>query len=153
MTTGVQEQYAPTSRCFGCGPANARGLRIKSVEGGDGVLVAEFTPEEHHLAFDGVLNGGIVGTLLDCHANWTAAMALMREKKLEAPPCTVTAEYAVKLRKPTPLTRLTLRAQPSEVQGDRCVVDATLAHSDSVTASLRGVFVAVKPGHPAYHRW
>ena len=30
-------------------------------------------PEPHHLAFEGVLNGGICGALLDCHSNWTAA--------------------------------------------------------------------------------
>ena len=26
----VQEQYAPNSICFGCGPANEKGLQIKS---------------------------------------------------------------------------------------------------------------------------
>ena len=34
-------------------------------------------PEEHHQAFPGMINGGIIGTLLDCHGNWTAAIALM----------------------------------------------------------------------------
>jgi hypothetical protein len=38
--------------------------------------VAEFRPELHHEAFPGVLNGGIIGALLDCHSNWTAAWAL-----------------------------------------------------------------------------
>ena len=28
---GVQMQYAPSSICFGCGPANEKGLQIKSV--------------------------------------------------------------------------------------------------------------------------
>ena len=44
-----------------------------------GELVADWQPLPHHAAFDGVLNGGIIGTLLDCHANWTAAMHLMRD--------------------------------------------------------------------------
>ena len=26
----VQEEYAPNSICFGCGPANEKGLKIKS---------------------------------------------------------------------------------------------------------------------------
>ena len=73
----VQERFAPQNICFGCGPANAKGLRIRSFEEGDH-LVATWTPEAHHQAFPGVLNGGIVGALLDCHSNWAATMALMR---------------------------------------------------------------------------
>jgi len=45
----VQETYAPNNRCFGCGPANDRGLRIRSFEQGD-ELVCEWRPQPH--AFD-----------------------------------------------------------------------------------------------------
>ncbi|HVL49122.1 MAG TPA: PaaI family thioesterase [Candidatus Thermoplasmatota archaeon] len=151
--TGVQDIYAPNNRCFGCGPANPKGLRIRSEEAGDGSLVARFTPEPHHEAFENVMNGGIVGALLDCHGNWTAAMALMRDRKSDAPPPTVTAEFTIKMRRPTPMREVTLRARPVEIAGDRVVVEGTLGPGDEVTATLRGVFVAVKPGHPAYHRW
>jgi hypothetical protein len=58
----VQERYAPENICFGCGPANPKGLRIRSFEDGDD-LVAEWTPEPHHEAFPGALNGGIVGAI------------------------------------------------------------------------------------------
>lgn len=68
----LQDRYAPENRCFGCGPANDKGLRIKSFVRGDDV-VASFQPAPHHLAFEGMLNGGIAGALLDCHSNWTAA--------------------------------------------------------------------------------
>lgn len=153
MTLGLQERYAPNNQCFGCGPANPRGLRLKSVVEGDSV-VADFTPEPHHQAFEGVLCGGIVGSLLDCHSNWTAAWALMRERGSETPPCTVTAEFHVKLRAPTPLDQpVHLKALPAEIQGDRVVVEAELTSAGKLTATCRGVFVAVKEGHPAYHRW
>src|SRR3954451_1848860 len=99
--TSLQDTYAPHNACFGCGPANAKGLRIKSRVEGDEV-VADFTPEPHHEAFPGVLNGGIIGSLLDCHCNWTAAYALMQRAGAASPPCTVTAEYAIKLKRPTP---------------------------------------------------
>ncbi len=72
----LQDQYAPRSICFGCGPANAKGLRIKSFVDGD-TLVADFTPEPYHHAFPGMLNGGIIGALLDCHSNWAACHHLM----------------------------------------------------------------------------
>ena len=65
----LQDRYAPNNHCFGCGPSNAKGLRIKS-HPRDGELVADWTPEPHHEAFDGILNGGIIGALLDCHLNW-----------------------------------------------------------------------------------
>ena len=65
----VQERYAPQNHCFGCGPANPDGLRIRSFEEGDS-LRAEWLPEPQHEAFDGAVNGGILSTLLDCHSNW-----------------------------------------------------------------------------------
>lgn len=149
----VQETFAPQNRCFGCGVANDKGLRLRSFVEGD-ELVAHFRPEPHHLAFDGIVNGGIIGALLDCHSNWTAAYRLMKARGDQTPPCTVTAEFHVKLRRPTPLDEnLELRAHVVELGADRAVVEATLFAAGIETATCRGVFVAVKPGHPAYHRW
>jgi acyl-coenzyme A thioesterase PaaI-like protein len=149
----VQERYAPRSICFGCGPANARGLRIRSFPEGDG-LVAVWTAEAHHQAFDGTINGGIIGALFDCHCNWTAAHHLMHAAGAAAPPATVTAEYAVRFRRPTPSGRpLTLRSHVVGAEGDRATIEATVEADGVVTATCRATFVAVKPGHPAYHRW
>ncbi len=153
MTKSLQDTYAPRNKCFGCGPANEKGLRIKSFVEGEEV-VATFRPEEHHQAFEGMVNGGIVGALLDCHSNWTAAWALMREAGVLLPPCTVTAEFHVKLRAPTPLGEsLRLRARPVAIEGAKVTVEAELGTAEKVTATCRGVFVAVREGHPAYHRW
>jgi len=91
--------------------------------------------------------------LLDCHSNWAAAMHLMKAGGLETPPCTVTAEFAVKLKRPTPLAPLHLTARVVEATGDRATVEATIESGGKVTATCRGVFVAVREGHPAYHRW
>ena len=153
MKKSLQETYAYATRCYGCGPANERGLRIRSFEE-DGEVVMRFTPEPHHQAFPGMLNGGVIGTLMDCHANWTAAIHLMRAKGLDAPPCTVTADYHVRLKRPTPLAaELTVRARVVESEGDKAVVEAVMESGGKVTATCRGTFVAVKPGHPAYHQW
>ena len=105
MSEALQDTYAPNGTCFGCGPRNEKGLRIKSRLAGGDAVVATWHAEKFHEAFEGALSGGIAGTLLDCHSNWTAAYHLMRRAGAPTPPCTVTAEYAV------------------------------------------------KPGHPAYHRW
>jgi uncharacterized protein (TIGR00369 family) len=149
----LQEQFAPHSICFGCGPANSQGLRIRSMAEGDQV-VADWAPAPHHEAFPGMLNGGIIGSLLDCHSNWTAAWHLMRRTGASKPPCTVTAEYAVKLLRPTPSGQpVHIVAEVVESTDERAVVEATLASGDKVCATCRGTFVAVKPGHPAYHAW
>ena len=148
----LQDKYAPNNECFGCGPASERGLRLKSRVEGDEV-VADWTPAPHHKAFDDVLCGGICGTLLDCHSNWTAAYHLMKAKGLDSPPCTVTAEYSVKLLRPTPMKTVRLLARPVEIDGDRAVVEAELAVDGRGTATCRGLFVAVREGHPAYHGW
>jgi acyl-coenzyme A thioesterase PaaI-like protein len=149
----IQETYAPNNRCFGCGPANDKGLRIRSFAEGD-ELVCEWRPEPHHVAFDGILNGGICGALLDCHSNWTAAIHLMKKSGADTPPCTVTADFHVVLKRPTPIdAQLHLRARVVESGEDRATIEATIEANGKVTATCRGTFVAVKEGHPAYHRW
>jgi acyl-coenzyme A thioesterase PaaI-like protein len=150
----LQEQFAPTNTCFGCGPANAKGLRIRSFAESTDELVCEWRPEPHHEAFPGVLNGGICGALLDCHSNWAAAFHLMKKHAQPTPPCTVTAEFAVKLRRPTPMdVPLQLRAKVVASGDDRATVEASLSANGKVTATCRGEFIAVKEGHPAFHRW
>ena len=150
----LQERYAPQSICFGCGPANPEGLHIRSFGDGAGEATADWTPSPHHEAFPGVLNGGIVGTLLDCHSNWTAATHLMRERGLDKPPTTVTADFHVTMRKPTPSDApVHLRSWVAESHGDRVTVEAELSSGGVVTATCRAGFVAVKPGHPAHERW
>ena len=149
----VQDRYAPNSICFGCGPANKEGLQIKSYRTDDG-LEMEFECEEKHQAFPGVINGGIIGALLDCHGNWTAAMAIMDRNGLDAPQCTVTARYEVKLKRPTPLgPTLKLQSRVLALQDDRAEVIIELKADEKTCATGRGLFVAVEEGHPAYHRW
>ena len=159
----LQNKYAPQSVCFGCGPSNPQGLKIgsfpKDSPQGEGntfraETFADWKPSSHHEAFPGMLNGGIIGALLDCHSNWTAAYKLMKEKGESHPPCTVTADFHVKLLRPTPSQApVHLEAKVSDSDGTRVVVEATLSSGGKICATCKGTFVAVKPGHPAYHRW
>lgn len=149
----LQDTFAPNLKCFGCGPSNTQGLRIKSMVEGE-TVVAIFTPENHHQAFDNVLSGGICGTLLDCHSNWAAAYFIMKHRGENHPPCTVTARYAVELLAPTPLnTPLKIMATPKLVSERKAEITAQIFANDVCTAKCEGLFVAVSPGHPAYHRW
>lgn len=149
----LQETYAPNNVCFGCGTANPKGLQLRSFWDGD-QLVASFQPQPHHQAFEGILNGGIIGTLLDCHCNWMATMHLMRSQGLESPPCTVTAEFAIKMKSPTPIAQpIELRAWVVDSSQRRATTSGTIKAGGNITATCDGVFVAVQPGHPAFHRW
>ncbi len=156
-----QDRFAPHSICYGCGPANPDGLQIKSHWEGtpdNGAFVMTFDPIAAHQAFPGVLNGGILGALLDCHSNWCAATAIMHHHKWDRPDCTVTADFHVKLKRPTPYPgRLTVKARPISIDDRVCKVEAEVwaevKGEQKITATCTGTFVAVTEGHPAYHRW
>lgn len=152
----LQERYGAHTICFGCGPSNPKGLHIRSFPDPDkpGDVIAEWLPEKYHEAFPGILNGGIIGTLMDCHSNWTAANHLMGQRRTDKPPTTVTADYHIRMLKPTPTDGpVRLRAWVVESEDDRATVEGTLEVGGVVTATCRGTFVAVRPGHPAYDRW
>ena len=149
----MQEKFAPDSICFGCGPANEKGLKIKSYRNNEG-LEMEFETSEEHQAFPGIINGGIIGTLLDCHGNWVAAIALMDEEGGENPPCTVTASYSINLRRPTPAnSKLNIKGKVIEIKGKMVKVELEMKVEEKICATGEGTFVAIKEEHPAYHRW
>lgn len=153
----LQERYAPQSVCFGCGPANPQGLHVRSIPDPDRPdgLVATWQPSAHHHAFANVLNGGIVGAVMDCHANWAAAMAIMRATGADRPPATLTSDYEVRLLAPTPTDApLTIRSWPVTVEGRRATSEARIETADgTVSATFSGRFVAVREEHPAHERW
>ncbi len=154
MSEALQEKYGAESICWGCGPANEQGLRLRSFPAEDGDIVAKWQPEPQHAAFPGVLNGGIIGTLLDCHCNWSAAFHFMRARGLDHPPVTVTAEYAIRLEKPTPTSEpVHLRSRIAKAGDRKVVVEAELASGGERTATCTGTFVAVGEGHPAHAAW
>ena len=150
----LQQRYAPKGRCFGCGPANERGLRIESFVQPDGTVVATWQARPEHEAFDGFVNGGILGTLIDCHSNWTGIAALLRRSPADEAPSTVTAELAIRYRRPTPSDRpLRLVGRVVELGDRQVIVETTIKSGAEVTATGRATFVVVGPGHPAFGRW
>jgi acyl-coenzyme A thioesterase PaaI-like protein len=149
----LQERYAPNSFCFGCGPKNPKGLRIRSFAVGHEV-VADWKPQPQHVAFAGFVNGGILSTLLDCNGNWTAAYTLMRRDRTDSPPGTVTSGYEVKFLRPTPVSKtMRIRARALSTVRDHVTIEGSIEVDGKTTASMKGTFVAVKEGHPAFHRW
>lgn len=60
--------------CYGCGPANQRGLHIKSYwDAATDEAYCTFIGQPYHNAgFPNVMYGGLVASLCDCHSVWAA---------------------------------------------------------------------------------
>lgn len=69
----LQERAAPDLVCYCCGPAHPTGLRIKSFwdEAGK-FVVTRHTPRAEFAGFTGLVYGGLLAMLVDCHCGWTA---------------------------------------------------------------------------------
>lgn len=88
MTLDKRRELA--RNCFGCGRSNPFGLQLY-FEALDGRVEAEFTPEQKHQGFPGIVHGGITATLLDEAMGWASyasgihALTAKMETKFRAP--------------------------------------------------------------------
>ncbi|HEY7683629.1 MAG TPA: PaaI family thioesterase [Gemmatimonadales bacterium] len=143
----VQDFYPDDfAHCYGCGRLNPHGLHLRSWWEGD-ETVARFTPRPEHMAMPGFVYGGLIASLLDCHAMGTASAAAERAAGRaigDAPsPRFVTASLKVDYLKPTPLgPELEIRARVVERSDRKAIISATLSAGGVVTAS--GEIVAVR---------
>jgi acyl-coenzyme A thioesterase PaaI-like protein len=148
MTEKAFQDYYPESfaQCYGCGRLNEQGLQIKSYWDGE-EAVCTFTPRPYHTAVPGVVYGGLIASLIDCHGTGTAAAAAYRAQG-RAPGSEpalrfVTASLHVDYLRPTPIEGpLHLRAKVKEIKGRKVVVQTTLSVGGETCA--RGEVVAVQ---------
>lgn len=148
-TPAFQDNLLPFGKtCFGCGQQNDHGLRIRSHwEGEEGVC--HWTPQDWHTAGEGFLNGGVIATVMDCHAACTAMAAAYRGEGREIGSLPllvyVTASLQVDFLKPTPLhEELELRARVVEIAGRRITMACSLSAAGTETARSQTVFVRVE---------
>ena len=74
----IQDFYPDDfAHCYGCGRLNPQGLKLKTCWDGD-ETVARFLPRPEHVAVPGFVYGGLIASLIDCHAMGTAAAAAER---------------------------------------------------------------------------
>lgn len=143
----IQDYYPDDiAVCYGCGKSNEHGYQIKTYWEGE-ETVSRFQPESFHTAFPGYVYGGLIASLIDCHATGTAASAKYREEGktlgtgvLER---FVTASLKVDYLAPTPMgTVLELKGRVKESKGRKMVISVTLSAKGKETA--RGEVVALK---------
>ncbi len=142
--------------CWGCGIANPRGLHIKSTWEGDEAVCVWQPASEHMAGPRGVLNGGIIATVIDCHSICTAVADAYR---LEGRPrgsdpliWYVTGSLAVSYRRPAPLDRpLRVSARIRERAGRKSIVATTVSAGSEECAT--GEVIAVKVAAEWFDRY
>jgi acyl-coenzyme A thioesterase PaaI-like protein len=142
----IQDYYPDDfAHCFGCGRNNANGHLLKSfVE--ENEVTARFTPAPYHLSVPGFVYGGLIASLIDCHAMATAAarteLDAGRAIGTGPAPRFVTAALRVDYLKPTPTgVELELRAKVTDKNERKSVVAVSVFAEGQMTA--KGEVVAV----------
>lgn len=146
-SSAFQDQI-PNNHCFGCGPDNEQGLRIKSYWLAENESICRFQPGAHQSAGpEYTLNGGIISTLIDCHGVGTAiawAYELEgREIGQGEPIWYVTGGLKVTFKKPVPIDReVVIMARVGEVIGRKMKVYCSLQSNGQECAA--GEVIAVR---------
>jgi acyl-coenzyme A thioesterase PaaI-like protein len=148
MSEKAFQDYYPDmfAQCYGCGRLNEHGLQVKSFWDGD-EAVCTFTPSPYHTAIPGLVYGGLLASLIDCHSTGTAAAASYKAqgRPMDSEPALrfLTASLHVDYLKPTPAgVPLQLRSTVKELKGRKVVVSTALSANGVVCA--RGEVVAVQ---------
>lgn len=143
----IQDTYPDNvAHCYGCGRLNEHGLQIKSYWDG-AEAVCHFRPRPYHTAIPGYAYGGLIASLIDCHATGTAAAAAGQAAGLaigpDPTPRFVTASLKVDFLRPTPIdAELELRGRAVEIKGRKVVLSVTLSANNELCA--RGEVVCVQ---------
>ncbi len=148
-TLALQDLAAPDGVCFGCGSAHPHGLHIKSHWHEDGVhVVCSHTPAADFHGWPGLVYGGLIAMLVDCHSNWTA-MAYHYRAEGRAPDSKpridcVTGSLGVKYLKPTPMNvPLLLKARVDGEVARKTRVLCEVYAGEVLTALGDSIFVRV----------
>jgi acyl-coenzyme A thioesterase PaaI-like protein len=123
---------------------NPQGFHLKSYWDGE-ETVCRHTPETKYTGgYPGYLYGGLIASLIDCHAAGTAAAAKAKE---EGRPISrfVTASLKVDYLSPTPIdTELEIRAKVVEIKGRKVIVEVQVQAAGKVSATATVVMVQLK---------
>ncbi len=145
----LQDLAAPEGICYGCGSAHPHGLHVKSRWHADGIhVVSTHTPDKDFSGWPGLVYGGLIAMLVDCHSNWTAMAyhyrAENREPGSEPRIDCVTGSLGVKFLKPSPMgVAITLKARVEGEVGRKTRVLCEVYSGEVLTALGDSIFVRV----------
>ena len=142
----IQDYYEDEfSVCFGCGRLNKDGHQLKTFLTGN-ETISKHTPKENKTAINGIVYGGLLASLIDCHGTGSASVFYAKENGIELKkynaPRFVTGNLNVSYLKPTPLnTELTLKGKLKEIKGRKVVVNIEVYSKDVLT--VKGEVIAL----------
>lgn len=141
------QDHMPGNVCFGCGRNNHQGLKISSYWEGD-ESVCTWESQEKYQGWKGILNGGILATLIDCHTMCTAMAATYQaeNRTMESEPIYryATGTISVKYLKPTSNTKpIELRAKVTEIKGRKVVMSCIAKSNGQITAEAEVIAIRV----------
>jgi acyl-coenzyme A thioesterase PaaI-like protein len=139
--TAIQDLYPDDfAHCYGCGSRNSSGHQLKSYIEGEAV-VARFTPSRDHMSVPGFVYGGLLASLVDCHAMATAASSEIVDNLA---PRFVTAVLHVEYLKPTPLgPELEIRGHVTERSARKAIIELTVTARGVITVRANAVAVRI----------
>lgn len=145
----LQALAAPDGTCYGCGCSHPSGLHLQSHWDTDGIhLVCRHAPDSTFIGWPGLVYGGLLAMLVDCHSNWTAMAYHYRNEGREAGSLPridcVTGSLGLNYLKPTPMgVELLLKARVEGDVGRKTRVLCEVWADDVLTVTADSVFVRV----------
>lgn len=140
----------PLNTCYGCGPSNPDGMHLKTYwsENQEYVLSVYTCDAKYNSGFPGIMFGGTVASLIDCHSIWTAiAFAHKSENKpIEAASgiVYVTKQITVDYISGTPLEQpIYLKSWVEGTPGKKAIITCELGTEERLTAIGRTVAVRI----------
>jgi len=149
MTTKPIQNFYPDAAavCYGCGRHNEQGHHIQTFW--DGTFgIARFTPKNYHMGYPGFVYGGLIASIIDCHAMGTAIAAKYEALGIEPSDDTevtaVTGNLNVSYRKPTPMgVELVFKAQIKALHERKAIVTCSVYADDLETVQSETIAVYV----------
>ncbi|MEH7385476.1 PaaI family thioesterase [Bacillus sp. JJ1521] len=143
----IQDEYPDDfAWCYGCGRLNNDGHHFRTCWDGENTLTI-YMPKPEHTAIPGIVYGGQIASLIDCHGTGSASLALHRKNGHEVgsgvePPRFVTASLKVDFIKPTPQdVPLKAIGKVTEIHPKKWKVETEVFAKDTLCA--RGEVIAV----------
>ena len=143
------QDYWHHNQCWGCGN-NKHGLHVKSYwDGNESICI--WQPDSSHMAGPaGILNGGIIATIIDCHSVCTAIANEYRieNQDLDSKPIIwcVTASLKLDYLAPTPIeNQIILRSYVKDKKDRKTVIDCSLISDNRETVKAEVLAVRVNP--------
>lgn len=130
--------HSAHNRCFGCGPANATGLRLEFLIASDGAVVSLPVVPDTFEGHPGYLHGGIIATLLD-EAMSKAVRALGQPS--------MTRKMEVEYLRPVPSgAPLRIEGRVVRSEGRKHWAEAVIVNAEETAlARAKGLFIEVQP--------